>query len=45
MKVEFDHPRTGARVVAEGTLPGELAMVIGRLGLVALEVVKEVMVG
>jgi hypothetical protein len=45
MKVEFDHPRTGARVVALGALPGELAMVIGRLGLVALEVVKEVMVG
>ena len=45
MKVEFDHPRTGARVVAEGALPGELAMVLGRLGLVALEVAKEVMVG
>jgi 23S rRNA (uracil1939-C5)-methyltransferase len=45
MKVEFDHPRTGARVRAEGALPGELAMVLGRLGLVALEVAKEVMVG
>jgi 23S rRNA (uracil1939-C5)-methyltransferase len=45
MKVEFDHPRTGARIVVEGALPGELAMVLGRLGLVALEVAKEVMVG
>jgi 23S rRNA (uracil1939-C5)-methyltransferase len=45
MKVEFDHPRTGARVLAEGAVPGELAMVLGRLGLVALEVAKEVMVG
>ncbi len=45
MKIEFDHPRTGARVVAEGTLPGELTMVLGRLGLVALDVAKEVMVG
>jgi 23S rRNA (uracil1939-C5)-methyltransferase len=45
MKVEFDHPRTGARIVAEGTLPGELAMVLGRTGLVALDVAKQVMVG
>jgi 23S rRNA (uracil1939-C5)-methyltransferase len=45
MKVEFDHPRTGARVVVEGALPGELAMVLGRIGLVALDVAKQVMVG
>jgi 23S rRNA (uracil1939-C5)-methyltransferase len=44
-KVEFDHPRTGARIVTEGRLPGELTMVLRRLGLLALDVMKEVMVG
>jgi len=45
IKVEFNHPRTGERVAAESTLPGELATVLRRLGLVALDVAREVMVG
>jgi tRNA A58 N-methylase Trm61 len=43
--VEFDHPITGSRVVEQGTLAGELTMVLARLGIVALDVVKQVMVG
>jgi tRNA/tmRNA/rRNA uracil-C5-methylase (TrmA/RlmC/RlmD family) len=45
IKVEFDHPQTGLHLAAESALPGELATVLGRLGLVALDVAKEVMVG
>jgi 23S rRNA (uracil1939-C5)-methyltransferase len=45
IKVEFDHPRTGNRILAGGTVASELTVVLGRLGLVALDVVKQVMVG
>jgi 23S rRNA-/tRNA-specific pseudouridylate synthase len=45
LKVEFDHPRTQSRIAFGGTLPGELTMVLDRLGLVGLDVVKQVMVG
>jgi 23S rRNA (uracil1939-C5)-methyltransferase len=45
IRVEFDHPITGSRVVEQGTLAGELTMVLARLGIVALDVVKQVMVG
>jgi len=44
-RVEFDHPRTGARIVAEAPVAGELVMVLERLGLVAIDVSKEVVVG
>jgi hypothetical protein len=43
--VDFAHPRTRARISGESRLPGELTMVLGRLGLDALDVAKETMIG
>jgi 23S rRNA (uracil1939-C5)-methyltransferase len=44
-RVDFAHPRTRARISGESRLPGELTMVLGRLGLDALDVAKETMIG